>query len=179
MLITGCRLREAAKMTRGEISADGTWTIAGSRTKNGQSLSLTLPPLAREILASVPEIVSSAGYIFTTTGNTPVSGFSRAKKLLDRAMAKSPGHPVQEWRLHDLRRTCATNLAALGVALPVIEKILNHISGSFGGIVGVYQKHEYTTEKAEALERWATHVAGLVSDKPANVVRMKRRKAGD
>jgi hypothetical protein len=53
-------------------------------------------------------------------------------------------------------------MAALGVALPVIEKLLNHVSGSFGGIVGVYQKHEYAAEKAEALKRWAAHVAGLV-----------------
>ena len=65
-------------------------------------------------------------------------------------------------------------MAALGVALPVTEKVLNHISGSFGGIVSIYQKHEYAAEKAEALARWAQHIEGLVvpTDK---VVSMRRR----
>ena len=64
-------------------------------------------------------------------------------------------------------------MAALGVQLPVIEKVLNHVSGSFGGIVSVYQKHEFANEKAEALARWAQHVQGLVEGR-ANVVELRR-----
>ena len=115
----------------------------------------------------MPVIESKVGYVFTTAGRTPVSGFSRAKRQLDAAM-KDAGHVVPEFRLHDLRRTAASGMAALGVALPVIEKVLNHVSGSFAGIVSVYQKHEYAAEKTEALARWAQHVQGLVEGR-ANV----------
>jgi integrase len=163
MLLTGARLREVANMTREELGIDGVWTIPGARTKNHKPLSLPLPPLPQQIISRVPVIQSKAGFVFTTTGDTPVSGFSRAKKTLDAAMTKIAGGAVPEFRLHDLRRTAATNMAALGVALPMIEKVLNHVSGSFGGIVGVYQRHEYSAEKAEALARWAAHVQGLVA----------------
>lgn len=175
LLLTGCRLREVANMTRAEIDANGVWVIPGSRTKNHRPHPLSLPPLAQKIIASLPEIVGEAGYVFTTNGRTPVSGFSVAKKRLDAAMAESAGHPVAAWKTHDLRRTCASGMAALGIALPVAEKVLNHVSGSFGGIVGVYQKYDYSTEKAEALQRWAAHVQGLVDDR-ANVVTMKKAK---
>jgi integrase len=176
MLLTGCRLREAANMTRGEVDADGVWAIPGSRTKNGRSFSLTLPPLAKEIIARVPTIASEAGFVFTTNGRTAVSGFSRAKQQLDTAMAKSAGRAVAEFRLHDLRRSFVSGLAALGVALPVIERCVNHVSGSFGGIAGVYQKHEFAPEKAEALLRWAAHVQGLVEGQPAKVVAYRKKK---
>ena len=66
------------------------------------------------------------------------------------------------WRLHDIRRSVASGMARLGVNLPVIERALNYISGSFSGIVGVYQRHEFAAEKREALEKWADHVERLV-----------------
>jgi integrase len=169
LLATGTRLREAANMQRGELSADGVWTVPGSKTKNHRSLSLPLSALAREIIAGVPKIESNAGFVFTVNGRRSANGFGRAKMQLDAAMAKELGHPAPAWRLHDLRRSFASGLAALNVSLPVIEKLLNHVSGSFGGIVGVYQKHEFSAEKAEALARWASHIEGLVAGK-RNVV---------
>ncbi len=80
--------------------------------------------------------------------------------------------------LHDLRRTAASGMAARGIKLPVIEKVLNHKSGTFRGIVGVYQRHEYAAEKRDALQRWANHVEGLVSGKQADdkVVQMPARR---
>ena len=176
MLLTGCRLREAANMTRAELDADGVWTIPGNRTKNGRPYSLTLPPLAKETIARVPTIASEAGFVFTTSGRSAVSGFSRAKKQLDAAIAKSAGHAMPAFRLHDLRRTFVSGLAALGVALPVIERCVNHVSGSFGGVAGVYQKHEFADEKREALARWAAHVQGLVEGQPAKVVAYRKKK---
>ena len=163
-------------MTRDELTAAGVWTIPSARTKNHRPLSLPLPALTQQIIAALPVIESAAAFVFTTNGRTPVSGFSRAKRKLDAAM-KSAGHVVPEFRLHDLRRTAATGMAALGVALPVIEKVLNHISGSFAGIVSVYQKHEYAAEKAEALARWSQHVQGLVTDR-TNVVTLTKPRRG-
>jgi integrase len=172
LLLTGCRLREASEMTHGEL-VDGVWAIPGNRTKNGRPLSLTLPPLALRIIESVPHV--SDEFVFST-GKTAVSGFSKAKKALDTAMAEIAGKPLQEFRLHDLRRSFASGLASLGVALPVVERLLNHVSGSFGGVAGVYQRYEFGPEKAEALQRWAQHVEGLVEGRPANVTPIHKKK---
>jgi integrase len=176
LLLTGCRLREAADMCRGEMSEDGIWTVPGSRTKNHRSYALPLPPLALKVIGSVPVIAGEAGFVFTVAGKRGLNTFSQAKRELDQAMAKIVrGRPVAPWRLHDLRRTCASGMAALGVQLPVVERVLNHISGSFGGVAGVYQRHEFSDEKREALARWAQHIENLVAGRPANVIDMAKR----
>jgi integrase len=69
---------------------------------------------------------------------------------------------MPSWVIHDLRRTAASGMARLGIGLSVIEKVLNHVSGSFAGIVGVYQRHEFADEKRQALQRWADYVERLV-----------------
>jgi len=80
---------------------------------------------------------------------------------------------VTDWTLHDLRRTMASGLQRLGVRLEVTEAVLNHKSGSTGGIVGVYQRHDYAAEKRDALARWADYVDALVSGTKANVVTLR------
>jgi integrase len=174
LLLTGVRLREASDMTRGELHAD-TWTIPGARTKNHRPLSLPLPQLALKVIDEVPVIASDAGYVFTVAGKRGVNTFSQAKRELDKAMAKIAGRPVAAWRLHDLRRSFVSGLAALGVQLPVIERLVNHVSGSFGGVAGVYQRHEFSDEKREALQRWAQHLTGLTAPKSDKVVRLQKR----
>ena len=76
---------------------------------------------------------------------------------------------VTDWTLHDLRRTAASGMARLGVSLVVIEKILNHVSGSLAGIVGVYQRHEFADEKRQALQQWADYVERLVSERAIRI----------
>jgi len=44
----------------------------------------------------------------------------------------------------------------------VVEAVLGHRSGSRGGIVGIYQRHDYAAEKRAALEQWGDYVMGLV-----------------
>ena len=117
---------------------------------------MPLPRLALDVIASAPRVGDS--YAFTVNGRKPLSNFSELKRELDAAMAKAAGKPVKPWRLHDLRRTFASNLAALGVALPVVERLLNHVSGSFAGVAEIYQRYEFAPEKAEALARWAAHL---------------------
>jgi len=167
LLLTGCRLNEVAGMRRAELSDDGaTWTIPGERTKNRRPHVVPLAPQAREILANAG---GKNELVFTTTGHSPPSGWSKVKKRLDSAMGAPP-----PWRLHDLRRTVASGLQRLGIALPVTEKVLNHVSGSFGGVVGVYQRHEYAEEKRAALEAWANLLGQIVSGRPAgNVVPLR------
>jgi hypothetical protein len=68
-------------------------------------------------------------------------------------------------------------MARLGVNLPVIEKVLNHTSGSFAGIVGVYQRHSFETEKRAAFEAWGRHVKSVVKGETSNVVELAVRAA--
>ena len=99
------------------------------------------------------------------------AGWSKAKRALDKAIgnarAKVAGKsgkaaPIEPWSIHDLRRTVATGLQRLGVRLEVTEAVLNHISGSRGGIAGVYQRHDWAAEKRAALDAWAAHVISVV-----------------
>jgi integrase len=169
LLLTGCRLNEVARMRWTEL--DGAqWLIPGDRTKNHRAHIVPLPPLARDILSSVKKI-EGCEYVFSTTGVSPVSGWSKTKIRLDEAMK-----PTTPWVLHDLRRTAATSMAELGIAPHIIEAALNHVSGAKAGVAGTYNRAAYLPEKKAALERWAAHIDGLVSGKPARVVPM--RKAG-
>ena len=137
--------------------------------------------MAIEVLCSLPRIERS-GFVFTTNARTPVSGFSKAKPALDRAIAELAGEgasPIPGWVLHDLRRTVATNLQKLGVRLEVTEAVLNHVSGSRAGIVGVYQKHDFAAEKRAALDAWAKGLGKIVSGEElaSNVVELAKARA--
>jgi integrase len=81
--------------------------------------------------------------------------------------------PMPSWVLHDIRRTVASGMARLGINLPVIEKLLNHVSGSFAGIVGVYQRHSFSDEKRAAITAWARHVEQIVTGEAGNVVQLR------
>jgi len=146
--------------------------------KNDVAHEVPLSDAAASLIKYLPRIRSGPGLVFTTTGETAVGGFSRAKDRLDAAalelMRKDAiarrADPrkiegLTRWTFHDLRRTCASGMARLGVNLPVIEKILNHTSGSFGGIVGIYQRHSFSEEKRAALETWSRFITRLVSSR--------------
>lgn len=185
LALTGQRREEVSAMKWREVSGD-VWTLPRGRVKTDKEHEVPLSPSAVALLEGLPR-VDGAGYVFTTNGERPVSGFSKAKDALDKKMlailrqeAEQAGDDPDQveltpWRLHDIRRTVASGMARLGISLAVIEKILNHTSGSFGGIVGVYQRHEFADEKRRALVTWANFVDGLTSDGPAdNVVQMAR-----
>jgi integrase len=178
LLLTGARLNEVASMTREELHDDGMWHLAGSRTKNKKPHVVPLPPLARDLITSMP---SGEGLVFSTTGTSPVSGWSRMKRRLDAAMLalarkeRGAKATILPWRLHDLRRTAVTGMAELGIRPDVIELTVNHVSGSRGGIAGVYNRSELLDERRTALERWSLHVAGLVSGGRGNVVPLAKK----
>jgi integrase len=166
LLLTGSRLNEVAGMRRGELAEDGqTWTIPGERTKNHKTHVVPLPKIAADILTTVD---TDGDIVFTTNGKTVVSGWSKTKRRLDDAMGIPP------WRLHDLRRTCATGMAEIGIAPHIVEACLNHISGAKAGVAGVYNRAAYAAEKKVALERWAAHVYGLVSGRKGNITSIRR-----
>ena len=171
LLLTGQRLGEVAEMSASELRPDERmWTIPKERAKNNSVHDVPLSDAALAVLEALPRIAGTRRFLFTTTTETAVSGFSKSKEGLDRIMA-----PTTPWRLHDLRRTVASGMARLGINLPVIEKVLNHTSGSFAGIVGVYQRHSFADEKRQALEAWGRFVTALVEDRPAkNIIELRR-----
>jgi integrase len=168
LILTGQRREEVAALDWAELDrATALWTLPGYRAKNGKP---HLVPLSETAVNLLDEEAGGstwpkAGLVFSTTGRTPVSGFSKAKRRLDSYLLESASGPDTElpWRTHDLRRTMATGLQRLGVRFEVTEAVLNHVSGSRGGIAGVYQRHDWRDEKTQALEAWGAHLQRLTS----------------
>jgi integrase len=179
LILTGQRRAEVAELRWDELDLNaGLWIIPSTRSKNHRQHKVPLAPGAVEILRSVPRF--DASEFVLSASNTPPSGFSRCKARLDHAIARlNKGEAPPPWILHDIRRSVASGMARLGINLPVIEKILNHVSGSFGGIVGVYQRHSFEAEKRAALDCWAQHIDALTrGGEVANVASLERRKKG-
>jgi integrase len=154
LALTGQRRGEVAGMRWDELDLEQClWTLPAERTKNKRRHEVPLPPQAVEIIKGLSRI---GDYVFTYDGDAAVNCWDKIEDL--RALVGD----IPQWTLHDLRRTAASGMARLGVNLPVIERALNHVSGSFAGIVGVYQRHEFAEEKRTALQKWADHVERLV-----------------
>lgn len=177
LILTGQRRSEVLEAEWREFDLDGaTWTIPRERAKNDRAHVVPLAPQAVEILRSIPRVGNRSRLLFTTTGETAFSGVSKATDRLQGLSSKHlpDGVEVEPWRLHDLRRTFASGCARLGVPVHVVEKALNHVSGTHAGIVGVYQRHEYGDERRRAMGLWAAHLDGLVKG-AAEVVKLERR----
>lgn len=183
LMLLGQRRDEVAGVDWSELDqANRMWIIPGTRTKNGITHDV---PLGTGAVAEFDALSPKdrrdpsrtrwpeAGYVLSSASRTPISGFSKAKKMLDQAVAEyartggsSPASSIalqQGWRLHDLRRTVATGLQRLGVRFEVTEAVLNHVGGSRSGVAGVYQRHEWKEEKRAALDAWAVHLADVSS----------------
>ena len=164
------------RWAEGDLDA-GLWTLPRARAKNGKEHIVPLSPQAVAILRELPriEINGGPGYVFTTTGATPISGFSKAKARLDALLERELGEASPAWVIHDLRRTFASNLARLGTALPTIERLLNHVSGpSFGGVQGVYQRHSFSEEMRRAVDSYDLFIERLTHDARSYVVTLAR-----
>jgi integrase len=171
LILTGQRREEVAAMTWDEVSPDlSTWTIPACRAKNAVAHIVPLSPQAQAIVEAAPRLVRGEPELVFPGQRGTFNGYSKSKASLDEASG------VKDWRLHDLRRTMATGLQKLGVRLEVTEAVLNHVSGSRAGIVGVYQRHEWADEKRAALNAWGGHVAAIVAGREAggNVVAFAR-----
>ena len=170
LLLTGQRRSEVAGMRWSELDLDKRlWMIPAERSKNKRAHAV---PLARQAVAIIEGVkrIAKSDHVFTTTGDSGLGGFSRAKERLDQRMK-----PATAWTFHDLRRSAATGMADMGIPPHIVEAVLNHISGAKAGVAGIYNRAAYAAEKADALQRWADHVDGLVTtSKPAKVVPIRR-----
>jgi integrase len=179
LLLTAQRREEVASMRRDQLDLDAAlWTMPREATKSDRVHEVPLSPVVVDMLSAMPTLVirDDAGrdiespFVFTTTGRSPVSGFSKMKTALDAASG------VTGWRLHDLRRTAATGMARLGTAPHVVEKVLAHSSGIISGVAAVYNRAGYDAEKRAALDAWARRVDAIVHGEPENVVRIEPRR---
>jgi integrase len=133
-------------------------TFPGEITKNARASRIPLGVMARRIIDGTPR---HSLLLFPARGHAtrPFNGFGASKESLDKC-------GVENFTHHDLRRTFATSMARLGVRLEVTEKLLNHVSGSMGGIVGVYQRHDFMDEMREAISRYEAWLSIVVETAP-------------
>ena len=215
LVLTLQRRSEVSGMCWSELSGDGkTWTIPAARSKNRKAHVVHLAEPARQILKELrerrdaKEAKNSKGVgtlpeidlIFTTTGQTAVSGIEKARRWLDdddhddkserRSLDTAPAQPTprpqrkglkrspDDWRLHDFRRTGVSKMAELGIPPHVADRILNHVSGSIQGVAAVYQRFEFLPERQRALDVWAAHVLSIDenSQPDTNILQLKKRR---
>jgi integrase len=151
------------RVVAGSSPAAAAICLPATITKNERSHTFPIGFIAASVLRSsktTQEGAPSTAFLFPARGGSGKSfnGWSKAKGQLDKTISSLSAKneqvnaaPVQPWTLHDLRRTYATNLQRLGIRLEVIEALLNHVSGTRAGIVGVYNRHRYETEMREAV----------------------------
>ena len=167
MLLTGRREGSVSKMGWSDINFESKeWHVQSEIDKTGKPAVVPLSDTAIEILQNVNDNYRMEGsaLVFTTTGKTPISGFSKVKIEIDK-LSK-----VSKWVLQDLRRTCRTNLPRLGVS-PFIAKLT--IGHKIPGIDQVYDRYSYMPEKRDALDKWAEFVDGIITADESNVVAIK------
>ncbi|MGA7452412.1 MAG: tyrosine-type recombinase/integrase [Rhodoplanes sp.] len=155
LALTGQRREEVAQLQWEELDlTQRVWAIPKSRTKNAKA---HVVHLAEQSMAVLKHADQRGQYVFSQFGIKPFNEFSRAKRRLDQLSG------VTEWRLHDLRRTCVSGMARLGVAPHVADKILNHQSGAISGVAAVYQRHQFLIERRQALDLWGAHIERITS----------------
>lgn len=165
LALTAQRRTEVAGMRWSDVDVDaGTWTLSAKDTKSDRGHLVPLSAPALDILRAVPRL---GEYVFTTDGETHISGYAKGKARLDAFLAAA-GDPPAPWTLHDLRRTAATHMVRLGVLEEVVGRILNHAPK--GVTAKVYALHSYAPEKRSALDRWAAGVIRAVEGKPVGKI---------
>jgi integrase len=149
MFFTAQRRQEVAEARWDELQ-DSMWTIPAARYKTKRPNVVPLPEAASVIVAGLPQL---GDLLFTTSGTTPFSGFSKAKAHLDEASG------VSNWRLHDIRRTARTLMVRIGIRPDIAERVLGHV---IPGVAGVYDRYDYLEEKRQALEGLAGELDAIV-----------------
>jgi integrase len=162
LVLSTARRAEAARMSWDEIEGDN-WVLPPSRNKTKEELVRPLSMAARQVLGSLPRF-ENGGFIFTSDGKRALAGFSKAKRSFDKVSG------VQDWVLHDLRRTARSLMSRAGVPDHHAERCLGHV---IGGVKGIYDRHRYGPEMLHAYEALAGLIERIVHPQP-NVVALQR-----
>ena len=167
MIATAQREGEVAGLRWPDVDVDrALWTLPREATKADRAHDVPLSNLALDVLTALPRL-HDGELVFSTTGTTAPSGWSRAKARLDKLSG------VTGWRLHDLRRSAASTMARLGHPPHVLSAILSHTPGATQGITAVYNRFRYDDAKRAALDAWARHIRRLVDGTTAEVVTLR------
>jgi integrase len=162
LLLTAVRRTEAASMTRAELTG-ADWVIPPARMKGKREFLLPLSRAALDVMAKLPVIGRSDGFVFTHDGTRPLGGYTQGKALLQKRSGTTG------WTLHDLRRTARSLMSRAGVSTDHAERCLAHV---IGAVRGIYDRHEYREEKRLAFEALALQIDRILQ--PAdNVVQLR------
>ena len=160
LILTGQRRGEIAALHTSWLNLDSkAVTIPATITKNGREHTFPIGSVCQSILSTHQPKAANSLFFPATTSNssqTTFSAWSKSKANLDKLSG------VSDWTLHDLRRTFATTLARLGTPIHVVEKLLNHVSGTTGGLVAVYQKHQWWDEQVVAINAYESHLQRIL-----------------
>jgi integrase len=175
LALTGCRRDEIGALRWSEIdAARGCITVPASRSKNKREHKVYLSDSAMAVLATCPRR-EGRDQVFGL-GKGPFSGWSFSKTALDAAIAKATGARLAPWRLHDIRRTCATGMGELQVFPHVIEQVLGHYSGHKAGVAGTYNWAAYEPQVRAALTLWAAHIT-KITEGTAKLVPLRKAES--
>lgn len=186
LMLTAGRRDEVAAMRVAEIDLDaGIWSLPSSRAKNGEPHRIPLSPEVVSIIRDAMTKKPDGPFVFSTTGSTPISGFSRFKVSLDDAITEKrretdpDASPMEDWRFHDFRRSFATACVdILHIDAAVADRCLNHTGASTSSTVArVYQRAQMIDQRRAALSAWARLVADAVAGETvvSNVIGLPRR----
>jgi integrase len=156
LILTGQRRGEIAALRWEWIDRNSnTISLPAVITKNSRPHTFPYGTLTVRSFETIPKLGDA---LFPARGNSDTCfyGWSKCKRALDTKCKTQP------WTLHDLRRTFATNLAALNVAPHVVEKLLNYATGTISGIAAIYNKFQYVDEMRAAIAAWETRLASLL-----------------
>jgi integrase len=153
-LLTAQRRAKVITMRWADISVAGEWTIPKEPREKDSAGTLVLPARALAIIRGQPQLGDNP-YVFAGLGDGPFNGFSKSKTRLDARLPE--GTPP--WVVHDLRRTARSLMSRAGVSSEHAERVMGH---AIAGVEGVYDRHSYRDEKADALQRLAVLIDGIV-----------------
>ena len=163
-LATAQRKGEIVGAEWSEIDLVSTWwTIPAEKAKNGNAHRVPLSKLALELLQEIKNISGDSRWLFPSTkGDQPVRGES-----IDHAIRRCIFNKIKPFTPHDLRRTAASYMTAMGISRLVVSKLLNHVENS---VTAIYDRHSYDTEKRSALEAWGSQLRKIVFGEITNNV---------
>jgi integrase len=158
LLLTAQRRTKVANLKWSQLSDDlYAWTVPQEPREKGGGGALVLPDMACAIIKAQQRLASN-DHVFAGRGGGGFCGFGASKKTFD---AKLP-QITERWTLHDLRRTARSLMARAGVRPEVAERVLGH---AVGGVQGVYDRHRYDAEKADALRKLAALIDRIIKQR--------------
>jgi len=175
LLVTAQRRGEitAAQWSHFDLNA-AIWTIPAELSKNGKAHKVPLSPLAVQILTDLRTLSGTRSHVLASQHSIRKPDSSYSERVLSRAVRENEDHfGIAHFTPHDLRRTAASMMTAIGVPRLHVEKVLNH---STGDIAEVYDRHNYFEEKKAALNRWAEHLQVVIANKSPKVVAIHSAK---